>query len=262
MSVRAGAEPFSAEGGPVGVLLCHGFTGSPASMRPWAKALAAAGHRVELPLLPGHGTRWQDMQVTRWTDWYAAVERDLLSLQKRCDHVFVMGLSMGGTLALRLAEEHGSTVSGVVVVNPSIHSHNRMLHLLPAMRHVVASFPGVCNDINRSGEDELAYDRVPLQALHSLTALWRVVTTDLPRITQPLVVYGSAVDHIVEPSNGRAVIDGVSSEDLLYVQLPNSFHVATLDNDAAAIIEGSLDFIRRVTDKAPITPAPTTSGTS
>src|SRR3712207_6381224 len=104
MPLFPGAEPFAAEGGSVGVLLCHGFTGSPRSMRPWGEYLGAAGLTVALPRLPGHGTTWQELGRTRWEDWYAEVDRELADLRRRCASVFVMGLSMGGTLALRLAE--------------------------------------------------------------------------------------------------------------------------------------------------------------
>ena len=75
MPVLPGAEPFSADAGDVGVVVCHGFTGSPQSMRPWAQALAHEGHSVRLPLLPGHGTTWQDMNRTTWRQWYDEVDR-------------------------------------------------------------------------------------------------------------------------------------------------------------------------------------------
>ncbi|MFJ4940988.1 alpha/beta hydrolase, partial [Streptomyces pseudovenezuelae] len=127
MPVLPGAEPFRHEGGEAGVLLCHGFTGSPQSLRPWAQHLAEHGLTVSLPLLPGHGTRWQDMALTGWQDWYAEVDRELRALTERCTSVFVAGLSMGGTLALRLAAKHGDAVRGVVVVNPA----NRMHGLAP-----------------------------------------------------------------------------------------------------------------------------------
>src|SRR6516165_12269673 len=84
-----GTEPFEHDGGEVGVLLCHGFTGSPQSLRPWAEYLAERGLTVSLPLLPGHGTRWEDMQVTGWPDWYAEVDRELRALSERCRLVFV-----------------------------------------------------------------------------------------------------------------------------------------------------------------------------
>ena len=107
MGVLPGAEPFAADGGPVGVVLSHGFTGSPQSLRPWAEHLAAAGFTVRLPRLPGHGTRWQDLNATRWPDWYGEIERAFDALRGRCDQVFAGGLSMGGTLVLRLAEQRG-----------------------------------------------------------------------------------------------------------------------------------------------------------
>ena len=130
---RPGTEPFRHDGGPVGVLLCHGFTGSPASLRPWAEHLASAGLSVRLPLLPGHGTEWQQMQITLWPDWYDCLERELLDLADQCERVFVMGLSMGGTLTLRLALERPQLVSGIAVVNASVHSKNPALRALPAL---------------------------------------------------------------------------------------------------------------------------------
>ncbi len=107
MPVMPGAEPFHHDGGSVGVLLCHGFTGTPQSLRPWAEHLAAAGLTVALPRLPGHGTTLAEANLTHWEDWYAELDRPLAQLRERCDEVFVMGLSMGGTLAIRLAELHG-----------------------------------------------------------------------------------------------------------------------------------------------------------
>ncbi|CAM5539358.1 Alpha/beta fold hydrolase OS=Streptomyces alboniger OX=132473 GN=CP975_09335 PE=4 SV=1 [Streptomyces alboniger] len=136
MPVLPGAEPFRHEGGETGVLLCHGFTGSPQSLRPWAAFLAERGLTVSLPLLPGHGTRWEDMQLTGWQDWYAEVDRELRALRERCSQVFVAGLSMGGTLALRLAAKHGETVSGVVVVNPANRMHGLAAHALPVVHHL------------------------------------------------------------------------------------------------------------------------------
>ena len=101
--------PFHAPGGPVGVLFCHGFTGSPASLRGWAEQTAEAGYTVSLPVLPGHATVWQELNVTSWRDWYDAVDAEYRSLRETCDTVFVAGLSMGGSLALRLAQQarHG-----------------------------------------------------------------------------------------------------------------------------------------------------------
>jgi carboxylesterase len=249
MPLFPGAEPFRAEGGPVGVVLCHGFTGSPRSMRPWAEHLAAAGLTVSLPRLPGHGSTWQDLALTRWPDWYAAVDRAFDELTARCESVFVMGLSMGGTLALRLAEQRGRDVSGVVVVNPSLLSLDRRLAALPVIRRlgrVLPTVAGISQDIRRPGQDEGAYDRVPVAALHSLTELWAVTRRELAQITQPLLVLRSAVDHVVEPESTELLLATVSSTDVTQLVLHDSFHVATLDHDAERIFTESLEFVHRL----------------
>ncbi|HEX5018759.1 MAG TPA: alpha/beta fold hydrolase [Actinomycetes bacterium] len=256
MVVRPGAEPFRHAGGSTGVLLCHGFTGSPASLRPWAEHLASEGHTVSLPLLPGHGTEWRELQLTRWSDWYQAVERELVALSQECDHVFVGGLSMGGTLTLRLAEEHPDLIRGIMVVNPSVHSRRNELKALPLLRHVVPAVPGIVNDIKRPGQDEIGYGRLPLHALHSVTELWSDVSERLPSVTCPMLAFGSDEDHVVEPSNCIEVVQRVRSHDVMFVPLHDSYHVATLDNDAPLIFDQSSAFIRRIVAHAPTAAKP------
>lgn len=246
MSLLPGAEPYDQAGGPVGVLLVHGFTGSPQSLRPWAEHLAAAGLTVSVPLLPGHGTRWQDMQQTRWEDWYAEADRALRDLADRCEQVFVCALSMGGALALRLAARHGDAVAGLVLVNPSVRSDNPASVLLPVLRHVLPSLPGVADDIALPGAREVGYDRTPLQAAWSLTRLWRTVQAELPDVRQPLLLFRSPQDHVVSPANSELVLARISSTDVTERLCARSFHVATLDHDAATIFEESLDFVRRL----------------
>lgn len=246
MGVLPGAEPYAADGGPVGVVLSHGFTGSPQSLRPWAEHLAEAGFTVRLPRLPGHGTRWQDLNATRWTDWYGEIERAFDTLRGRCDRVFACGLSMGGTLAVRLAEQRGPEVAGLVLVNPSLGTERKDLKLLvPLLHRVVPSMPGIGSDIAKPGQRELAYDRVPLRALHSLTQLWRLVVEDLAKVTAPTLLYRSRVDHVVEALSGRLLREGASSCEVVERILEESYHVATLDHDAPAIFAGSVDWIRR-----------------
>jgi carboxylesterase len=245
VGVLPGAEPFAADGGEVGVVLSHGFTGTPQSMRPWAEHLAAAGLTVRLPRLPGHGTRWQDLNDTRWPDWYGEVERAFDELRGRCRQVFAMGLSMGGTLVLRLAEQRPGEVAGLVLVNPSLASERKdVKYALPVLHRVVPSLAGIGSDIRKPGVTELAYERTPLRAMHSLSQLWSLAVADLDRVTAPVLLYRSRVDHVVEPLSGRLLREGASSTEVTEVMLDDSYHVATLDNDAPAIFAGSLEFVR------------------
>jgi carboxylesterase len=248
---------FSSDGGAhgdVGVLLCHGFTGSPASLRPWADHLAATGYSVRLPLLPGHGTRWQDMNPTTFEQWLSAARAGLDELSDRCRCVVVGGLSMGGTLALRLAELHPERVAGLMLVNPSVMTTRFDARFAPVLRRlqpvllrVMPSLPGIVDDIAKPGVTEAGYHRMPIVAALSLQAAWPVVRADLPLVTSPLLLLHSRVDHVVEPANSAIVLADVSSRDVREVMLENSYHVATLDHDAQLIFSESVDFIERVT---------------
>lgn len=247
MPVLPGAEPFSHDGSTdIGVLVCHGFTGSPRSMRPWAEHLRDAGFSVRLPRLPGHGTTWQEMNRTGWPDWYATVEASLAELTTLCRSVFVFGLSMGGTLSLRLAECHSEDVAGLVLVNPSVTTLRKDAALLPVLSKVLASRPGIGDDIKKPGASEGAYDRLPLRAAASLREFWGIVRADLGKIEMPVLLFRSAVDHVVEPENAKIVLDSVRSTDVREQVLPDSFHVATLDNDATTIFTESVDFAQRI----------------
>ncbi|GGZ54040.1 esterase [Streptomyces inusitatus] len=245
MPVLPGAEPYRHEGGEVGVLLCHGFTGSPQSLRPWAEYLAERGLTVSLPLLPGHGTRWQDMQLTGWQDWYAEVDRALRELLARCSQVFVFGLSMGGALTLRLAAKHGDAVRGIVVVNPANKVHGVASVALPVLRHFVRTAPGLAHDIAKPGTTEVGYERVPVRAAHSLRNFLRLVDSELPQVTQPMVLLHSPEDHVVPPADSARILGRVSSTDVKEVLLEQSYHVATLDHDAERIFEESYAFVGR-----------------
>ena len=244
MPVLPGAEPFSHRGGRTGVLLCHGFTGSPQSLRPWAEYLAEAGLSVSLPRLPGHGTTWQEMARTRWDDWYAEVDRAFDELRATADDIFVMGLSMGGCLALRLAELRGQAISGLVLVNPSVTAESKLFLLTPVMKFIVPSVKAIGSDIAKPGVTELAYDRTPVKAAATLPGLWRVTQRHLDQVTQPVLVFRSPADHIVGPANLEILRRALPADRLEVRECPNSYHVATLDNDAAAIFAGSLEFVR------------------
>lgn len=244
MPVIEGAEPFAADGDDTGVLLIHGFTGNPISMRPWADELAAAGLSVRLPRLPGHGTRWQELNATRWPDWYAEVDRSFDLLTARCTQVFVAGLSMGGTLALRLAEQRRDQVAGLMLVNPSLNTEDRRAALVPLLSTVLASMPPIGNDIAKPGVSEQAYDRLPLKAAASLRGLWKLVLADLALVTAPVLVFRSAQDHVVPASSLALLRQRATGTTITERVLTQSFHVATLDYDAPQIFAESLEFIR------------------
>jgi len=238
------AQPFHTEGGRVGVLFCHGFTGSPWSLREWAKVTADAGYRVSLPRLPGHGTSWQELNVTGWRDWYAVVEREFLELRASTDVVFVTGLSMGGALALRLAEKYPDEIAGLVLVNPAVLGSSKML-AVPLLSTVIPATKAIGSDIAEPGVDEAAYDRTPLRAAHSMMKMWVDVRACLDLVNCPLLVFRSATDHVVPAASTAFVLSHVSSDDIEERVLERSYHVATMDYDRERIFRESLEFFGR-----------------
>lgn len=244
MQVLEHARPFHAGTGRIAVLFCHGFTGSPQSLLEWARLTADAGYRVALPRLPGHGTSWQELNVTQWRDWYATVEREYRTLADECDQVFIAGLSMGCALALRLAEKHSSGVAGLILVNPAVMGYPNTL-AIPLLSKVMASAKAIGSDIALAGVDECSYERTPLRAAHSMMRMWVDVRACLDLVTCPVLVFRSATDHVVPPASTQFILSHVSSEDVTEHVLHRSYHVATMDHDKEEIFSGALAFLQR-----------------
>ncbi len=241
-----GAEPYSATGDGRGALVLHGFTGNPQSMRGLALALADAGLTVEMPLLPGHGTEMADMLPTRWEDWSGAAETAYTDLAARSDSVAVVGLSMGGTLSVWLAERHPE-IAGLALVNP----------LLMPPDEATVSFvqsmvdggdevaPGIGSDIAMEGVDESAYDGLPLRAALSLFAGAGEVEAALESVTCPVLVFTSRQDHVVDPKSSELLVARAKGP-VEQVMLEQSYHVATMDYDKDEIEARTVEFVTSV----------------
>ena len=237
---------FTLPGGKVGVLVIHGFTSTPISIAPWAKFLNNSGYTVIAPLLPGHGTTWQQMNQTTWQQWYDEVEKSFLQLKQSCDRVFIAGFSMGAALALRLCQIRGSEVEGLIVLNPSVHDKRWFMKLLPVFKFLVGSVSKGPTDVAAPNPPLHSYARTPLKALDSLRNLWRLVERDLYLIDLPIMVAYSVNDHAVDPENSMTVIDNVFSVDIREVAFENSFHNVALDFDVEQLNIESKIFIEDV----------------
>jgi carboxylesterase len=242
----AGAEPYSAVGDGRGALVLHGFTGNPHSVRGVAMALADAGLSVELPLLPGHGTEVADMLPTRWSDWTAAVVQTYVSLAARCEGVVVVGLSMGGLLALWLAERHPE-ISGLVLVNPMVLPPDESLvSLVQSMIDAGEELaPGIGSDIAMEGVQESSYAETPLRAARSLFTAAAEVSADLESVVCPVLLFTSAQDHVVDPVSSEVLVARLTGP-VEQVRLERSFHVATLDWDRDEIEARTVEFATAV----------------
>jgi carboxylesterase len=246
--VLPGADPWSATGTEsLGALCLHGFTGNPSSMRGVAEAFAGAGLHVELPRLPGHGTVIDDMIGTRWDDWATEAEAAYQRLAARVERVLVAGLSMGGTLALRVAADHPE-VAGLVLVNPAAQPFAS--ELVEMVQGMIADgqelMPGIGSDIADPEAVESAYEGTPLRALLSFAVDGiEPVAHQYASLAMPLLLITSRNDHVVDPaaSDFLAANYGGPVQRIL---LDRSYHVATQDYDRDLIFAEAVAFAQKL----------------
>jgi carboxylesterase len=237
---------FFLEGGPVGVLLIHGFTGSPPEMRLVGDYLHQRGYTISGPLLPGHGTTVDDMNRRRWTEWTECVEDALTDLRTRCEQVFVGGLSMGSVLTLHLAANHPK-LPGAILYSPATWVANRLIYLAPVLKYLIPKRPQSDESDLTDPEADLrlwSYEEDPVFAAHELLKRLRRVRRSLARITCPMLIIHSTLDSAIRPDSARRTYERIGSADKEMVTLHNSGHCITVDSEWESVAERTYEFIQ------------------
>jgi carboxylesterase len=241
--ILEGAEEFTFDGGRVGALLVHGFTGSPHGMRALGEYLAARGITVEGLRLPGHGTSWQHLNQFQRSHWEEAVFEGYRKLSERCDKTFAVGLSFGGALSLHLAANHPH-LDGVVAIAPFLFTKDPLRFLAPVIPRLTKSLKAVGNDIAMPGIDERAYERFPTVAGASMLKFTHDIRAALPKVRCPVLIMHSRNDHTAPPENAHEIHARISSEDKEVVWYERSYHVLTLDYDKEDVYDRTYRFMK------------------
>lgn len=243
-AVLAGAEAFYAEGGSSGVLISHGFTGSPQSMRELGERFAEAGFSVALPRLTGHGTTPADMMRSSALDWVKDIHTAANWLKERCDSLYMTGLSMGGTLTLYMAGQYPDLFKAIAPINATVFLNSPGLASLALNPEAPEIVQAVGGDIKKPGIVELAYTATPVASIKELLLLMKVSEELLPSIKSPALIITSREDHVVPPANAEYIQSHISSQEKRILWLDNSYHVATLDNDKETILAETMQFFQ------------------
>jgi carboxylesterase len=241
-------RPFLFSGGPVGCLLVHGFTGTPNEMRGLGRYLADEGHTVLGVRLFAHSLDPRDMMRAVWRDWAASVEDGYWMLREAGREVVVLGLSMGGVLALELASR--LPVAGVVAMStpaslPKDWRVNFTRQLSLIMPYVDK---GPSDWVDPAVEaTHVDYPRYPVRAIGELRGLLAELQRALPQVQAPTLVIHSRTDGGVAPENAEAVFAalGAAQRELLWIE--RSGHVVTEDIDHMHVWRASADWVHRVT---------------
>lgn len=233
-------------------LLLHGFTGTPDHMRPLANHLHHHGFTVHAPLLPGHGTTREHLAKTGWRDWYAGSREAFQNLKKNHGTVFVVGLSLGGILTLRLAEEFADEVSAIACLATPLYLESwvRFVVLLVARTPLgwVYRYQKKSDiDIkDQSAKQNIWHiNEMPINCIHSLTRLQKIVRRDLKKITCPTLLLHSRYDSTAPYSSMSDIASGISSKNTETVTLENSYHLITLDFEKDFVSERVSGFFER-----------------
>jgi carboxylesterase len=241
------AEPFFFPGDEVGILLVHGFTGTPKEMLTMGEFLAAQGHTVLGIRLPGHATQPQDMLRMRWVDWLYAVEDGYHLLNSAGRKVFIMGLSMGGILTLTAAAR--LPVEGAVAMSTpfNLPADPRMAYVkyLALVKPYVPKGPSDWHDPIMA-QEHVDYPEYPTRCIAELRDLIEVMRQSLPQIQAPVLLVHSRGDGGVPPENMTQIYEKLGSEDKSMVWLEQSGHVVTRDLEREKVFEAALAFVRRL----------------
>jgi carboxylesterase len=216
-------------------------------MRPWGEFLHSKGYTVRVPLLPGHGTKPEDLNKVKWQEWPAKVSYELSEIQKTCDTVILIGLSMGGGTVLNVTAANNELISGVILVNPMIHVRGVPVELAFFLSRLQKLRTSVGDDIKRPGITEWGYDHLPTRGVYQLLKMLRVTRRDLSKVTVPVQLFHSVDDHTLPVGNTEIILSEIGSQNKTRIELVNSYHVATLDYDQELIFQNSLTFIEGLT---------------
>jgi carboxylesterase len=243
-------NPFFYSGGKTGILLIHGFTGTPSELRPMGDFLNQRGYTVSAPLLPGHGTSPEELQTTRWKDWVNSVETAFVELkQSGIEKLYVVGLSMGGLLALLLSIQQQSLISGVVSMCAPIKVRDfranfvRLIHwFMPFSLRGEGKHPDVEQHL-------IPYDRTPLKSVGELNRLIGFVRKRLKQIEIPTLIIQSRHDETIDPNSATIIFNSISSEDKTLTWYEKSSHIITVDRERKKLFQEVEQFIARTSSE-------------
>lgn len=235
-----GAEAFFYKGNDIGILISHGFVGTPQSVQYVGEKFAEQGYTVLAPRLPGHGTHYHDLEKSTHEDWFTELERGYQFLVGQCSTVFMIGQSMGGTLTLKMAQKYPG-IKGVVTINAALTLPSfEHLKKQQSPKYILEGEP----DIKAKGVYEITYHKTPLHAIHQLQELMENAPALLEEITSPILCIKSRIDHVIPPANTEFIYRNVGSKIKELATLENSYHVATMDNDKETIVKHVHRFIQ------------------
>ena len=229
------------------VLCVHGLTGTPYEIRPIAEALVSRGFRARGPLLPGHGTRVEELMRTTWAEWFESIQREYDRLRADSNQVFVAGISLGGLLSLELAAQND--IDGLLVIGTPLSLQTPIPQLVGVVKYFFKMLEKTRgSDIQEpeARERHPGYKHMPLAGVHELVRLQRRVREDLPAVQAPALIAHGRLDRTAAPEDANRIFKALGSEDKELLYLERSGHVVPVDWDGPELSARAGDFFDRL----------------
>jgi carboxylesterase len=243
--------PKQYPGGQVGILLLHGYTATPVEVDWLARVLNDKGYTVVCPLFPGHGTKIEDLHRCRWEDWVNHADQEYQRLSSGCESVFVGGESLGGLIALFLAQKY-SDIKGLLLYAPALVPQNHLAYLAGIFRFFVKSLrkrrAGGSSPIVEQRWQGYELDSIPAAA--QVVKLQHLVRRSLPKIIHPILIIQGQMDRTIRPEGAEEIFNKVNSSFKALIWLENSTHCLLLDNEREQAAYHTIEFITQVLSKA------------
>jgi carboxylesterase len=227
-------RPWTLGEGRRGVLLLHGFAGTPPELRRLGEHLAAHGFRCRGPALAGHATTPEALEATVRQDWIATAQAELDTLARDCDEVMVAGQSMGGTIALHLAATD-LRIAAVATLAAPVWLSSLAARAVPVARRLMRwQSPGRDIDLyDLAATDELySHGRRPMRSIHEFVRLIASVRDELVAIRAPVLLLHGGRDRTIDPANAVEIERRlVCSREVRRQTFPRSGHGMSVDID-------------------------------
>lgn len=239
-------EPFFFEGGDTGVLLVHGFSGSPPEMKLLGGFLSGKNLTVSGVRLAGHGTTPEDFAGTTWKDWVESAEEAAEDLKKRCRVVFCAGLSMGGAITYYISRRHN--FAGIMTLSAPANITDFKFKLVPFAAKFM-KFITMPDDNDLTDKEAIkhvrCYKRLPLSCVKSFYEFHQMSKKEIPQVTSPILIMHGLKDRALSPHNAKFLYENVGSQDKKIVMLENSGHAITVDTEKEKVFEECYAFISK-----------------
>jgi carboxylesterase len=239
-----GTAPLQIAKAPIGLLILHGFTGSLQTVQSIAELAKSLDLPFKMPVLRGHGTRWEDLKGVEANDWFLDAEKAFFDLLIVAEKVVIVGLSMGGVVTLNLARHHKERLVAQVLIAPALRFKDPLVNLTPLLTLLTEKWPKETSIKDPElAKKDTNYKFFPPKTFNSLLRYNSYTEQHLNQVTVPTLLIYAKQDQVVHPVVAKILTENLASTDIQVKRLENCGHEILLDTEAETAVGCIRDYL-------------------